>query len=178
MSYHRSRNTLCAVFSLCAIFSRCAAVAAAQEPRPAAPLDAGWRFSQAADLSGVEAPGFDDARWTRVELPHTWNRIGNEGSERSPLSNNFQGIGWYRLHFKAPRATAASRYFLQFDAVGAVADIWLNGRYLGKHAGAFSRFRFDASSSINTSGDNVLVVKADNSRPLACGTSLRLSMVT
>jgi beta-galactosidase len=165
VTYHRSRNTLCAVFSLCAIFSRCAAVAAAQEPRLAAPLDVGWRFSQAADLSGVEAPGFDDARWTRVELPHTWNRIGNEGSERSPLSNNFQGIGWYRLHFKAPRATAASRYFLQFDAVGAVADVWLNGRYLGKHAGAFSRFRFDASSSINTSGDNVLVVKADNSRP-------------
>jgi len=165
VTYHRSRNTLCAVFSLCAIFSRCAAVAAAQEPRLAAPLDAGWRFSQAADLSGVEAPGFDDARWTRVELPHTWNRIGNEGSERSPLSNNFQGIGWYRLHFKAPRAAPGSRYFLQFDAVGAVADVWLNGRYLGKHAGAFSRFRFDASSSIKTSGDNVLVVRADNSRP-------------
>jgi beta-galactosidase len=49
--------------------------------------------------------------------------------------------------------------------VGAVADVWLNGRYLGKHAGAFSRFRFDASSSIKPVGDNVLVVKADNSRP-------------
>ena len=148
-----------------AIFSLAAAVAAAQEPRLIAPLNTGWRFVQAPDLVGAEAPAFDDAHWSPVELPHTWNRIGNEGIERSPLSNNVQGVGWYRLHFKPPQALAGSRYFLQFDAVGAVADVWLNGRYLGKHAGAFSRFRFDASASIKTSGDNVLVVKADNSRP-------------
>jgi beta-galactosidase len=151
--------------ALCAILALCGPVAAAQEPRLITPLDAGWRFTQAPDLSGVESATFDDARWTAVDLPHTWNRIGNDGTERSPLSNNVQGVGWYRLHFKAPHAAAASRYFLQFDAVGAVADVWLNGRYLGKHAGAFSRFRFDASASIDRAGDNVLVVKADNSRP-------------
>ena len=142
-----------------------ASIAAAQDARLIAPLDAGWRFMLAPGLTGAEAPAFDDARWTAVELPHTWNRIGNDGTERSPLSNNVQGAGWYRLHFKPPRGPADSRYFLQFDAVSAVADVWLNGRYLGKHAGAFSRFRFDASSSIKPLGDNVLVVKADNSRP-------------
>jgi hypothetical protein len=26
-----------------------------------------------------------------------WNRIGNEGIQRSRLSNNVQGIGWHRL---------------------------------------------------------------------------------
>jgi beta-galactosidase len=150
---------------LCAILSLYASAGAAQGARLIAPLDAGWRFTQASPASGVEAPAFDDARWSAVELPHTWNRIGNAGTERSPLSNNVQGIGWYRLHFKPPPAAPGSRYFLQFDAVGAVADVWVNGRYLGKHAGAFSRFRFDATSSIKLSGDNVLVVKADNSRP-------------
>ena len=159
MAHHWSRNALCALFSLWAT-----AAAAAAEPRLIAPLDTGWRFTQAEGLTGIEAPTFDDARWTRVDLPHTWNRIGNEGIERSPLSNNVQGVGWYRLHFMAPAAAAGSRYFLQFDAVGTVADVWLNGRYLGKHAGAFSRFRFDASSAIKAAGDNVLVVKADNSR--------------
>jgi len=159
VAYSRSREALCAIFALWA------AVAAAQEPRLTAPLDTGWRFMQAPDLTGVEAPVFDDTHWSSVELPHTWNRIGNDGTERSPLSNNVQGVGWYRLHFKPPRAAAGSRYFLQFDAVGAVADVWLNGRYLGQHAGAFSRFRIDASSSINVSGENVLAVRADNSRP-------------
>ena len=120
---------------------------------------------RAPDVSGAEAPAFDDATWSAVTVPHTWNRIGNEGTQRSPDSNDGQGVGWYRLHFKAPQVAGGARYFLQFNAVGTVADVWLNGRYLGKHAGAFSRFRFDATAAIKSSGSNVLVVKADNSRP-------------
>jgi beta-galactosidase len=129
------------------------------------PLATGWRFRQASDLTGVEAPHFDDSDWSQVTVPHTWNRIGNEGTERSPQSNNVQGTGWYRLKFQAPAAAKGSRYFLQFDAVGTIADVWLNGHYLGKHEGAFARFCFDASAVVNPAGDNLLVVKADNSRP-------------
>jgi beta-galactosidase len=137
----------------------------AREPRIAVDLSRGWRFRQSDDLSGVENPAFDDSRWPAIDLPHTWNRIGNEGTERSPLSNSVQGVGWYRLRFKTPPSTAGRRYFLEFDGVGAVADVWVNGHHLGRHAGAFSRFRFDASDAIDPSGDNLLVVKADNSRP-------------
>ena len=146
----------------------------ADEPRVLVSLDHGWRFQQSASVTGAEGRTFDDSAWSTVEVPHTWNRIGNEGIERSPLSNDVQGIGWYRLRFATPPGAApaaapgqkeASRFFLQFDGVGAIADVWLNGHYLGKHAGAFSRFRFDATAAIDPSGDNVLVVKADNSRP-------------
>jgi beta-galactosidase len=131
-------------------------------------LGKGWRFKQDNLLSGsgVERPAFDDSAWDPVELPHTWNRLGNPGTERSPLSNLVQGVGWYRLRFTIPAAmTGPKRYFLQFDGVGAIADVWLNGRYLGRHAGAFSRFRFDATAALDTVGQNLLVVKADNSRP-------------
>jgi beta-galactosidase len=155
-----SRAMLFAVFSLCA-----ASAAAGQQGRLIQALDSGWRFSQTPGVSGAEAVAFDDARWAAVDVPHTWNRIGNEGMERSPLSNSVQGVGWYRLHFKAPPSGAGRRYFLEFDAVGAIADVWLNGHFLGRHTGPFSRFRFDASTFIKASGDNVLVVKADNSRP-------------
>jgi beta-galactosidase len=142
------------------------AVASQPEPRVVQQLADGWRFKQSSDIRGVEAASYDDSSWAQVTVPHTWNRIGNEGVERSPLSNNIQGVGWYRLRFKTPAAaTAPARYFLQFDAVSTIADVWLNGHYLGKHEGAFARFRFDASSAINPSGDNLLVVKADNSRP-------------
>jgi beta-galactosidase len=129
-------------------------------------LDRGWRFKQDGALSGVENSTFDDSAWPTVELPHTWNRLGNAGTERSLRSNLVQGVGWYRLRFTIPPAlTGPKRYFLQFEGVGAIADVWLNGRYLGKHAGAFSKFRFDATGAIKSSGDNLLVVKADNSRP-------------
>src|SRR5262249_35979621 len=40
-----------------------------------------------------------------------------------------------------------------------------NGHYLGKHEGAFARFRFDATAAMSATGDNVLVVKTDNTRP-------------
>ena len=157
------RRRLCEVFccvALCAPW-----FAAAQDARLNIPLNSGWRFLQQDDLRGAEAPGFDDAQWGAVEVPHTWNRLGNQGFERSPLTNDKQGTGWYRLRFQTPRVAAGSRYFLQFDAVGAVADVWMNGRYIGKHAGAFSRFRFDVSAFMSPSGDNLLAVKADNSRP-------------
>jgi beta-galactosidase len=128
-------------------------------------LDGGWRFKLVKGLSGAEAPGFDDSRWAKVDVPHNWNRIGNAGLVRSPDTNMTQGAGWYRLRFKTPPSPPGSRYFLQFDGAGAIADVWLNGRYLGEHKGAFSRFRFDASAAIDPHGDNVLAVKADNSRP-------------
>jgi beta-galactosidase len=135
-------------------------------PRASVGLDQGWRFKQSDSLVGVENPGFDDSSWATVDVPHTWNRLGNTGVERSPASNTVQGVGWYRLRFRAPAAQAGlERYFLEFDGVGAVADVWLNGRYLGKHSGAFSRFRFDATPAVDPAGENVLVVKADNSRP-------------
>jgi beta-galactosidase len=144
-----------------------AAVGTPAASRTVVDLNHGWRFQQSSALSGVESPAFDDSSWNAVDVPHTWNRLGNPGTTRSPLTNAVQGIGWYRLGFEAPRPEKGrpQRFFLQFDAVGNVADVWLNGHYLGKHAGAFARFRFDATSAINPGGHNVLVVKADNSKP-------------
>ena len=116
--------------------------------RVTVPLTSGWRFKQASGLSGVETSRFNDSDWSQVTIPHTWNRLGNEGLERSPLSNNIQGAAWYRLHFTAPAVAKGSRYFLQFDAVGTIADVWVNGQQVlkdseatGAHAGRVVRGR-------------------------------------
>ncbi|MGZ3306835.1 MAG: glycoside hydrolase family 2 protein, partial [Asticcacaulis sp.] len=138
-----------------------AATAQAYDERP---LDIGWRMKQDNAIAGAESPAFDDSSWQKVDLPHTWNHIGNLGNTRSPQSNSTQGTGWYRLNFRAAPAMG-KRYFMQFDGVGEIADVWLNGQYLGRHMGAFQRFRFDATKALKPGGDNVLVVKADNSRP-------------
>ena len=128
------------------------------------PLDDGWRVRQDNALTGAEAPAFDDSGWQNVDLPYTWNHIGNPGNVRAATSNSVQGVGWYRHSFKVAAVPAGKHYFLQFDGVGEIADVWLNGQYLGQHRGAFQRFRFDATKAIKA-GDNVLVVKADNSKP-------------
>lgn len=162
MSFPFSRGLGAVAMSLAAVLPPALPCLAA-EPRATVALVDGWRFKQASGLTGVESGIFDDSSWSKVTVPHTWNRIGNEGLERSPVSNNVQGIGWYRLHFKASVSPKGARYFLQFDGVGTTAQVWLNGTYLGRHAGSFARFRFDASAALHPSGDNLLVVRADNS---------------
>jgi len=123
----------------------------------------GWRFHLGNPAGDPQLAGYDDHGWQTVSVPHTWNRVGNYGETRRPDADLTRGIGWYRLHFQAPALTGR-RVYLQFDAASIIADIWLNGQKLGHHAGAFSRFRVDATAAIHP-GDNVLAVKIDNSAP-------------
>jgi beta-galactosidase len=152
----------CLLFAATGLLAQ--AVSAA-EPRVSTELQNGWRFKQASGLLGVESAAFDDRDWSEISLPHTWNRIGNSGVELSPDANHVQGTGWYRLRFTPPAAPAGSRYFLQFDGVGEIASVWLNGHFLGRHSGAFARFRFDATAALKPASENLLVVEADNSKP-------------
>ncbi|WP_010126032.1 glycoside hydrolase family 2 [Sphingomonas sp. KC8] len=140
-------------------------------PRRAFDLAQGWRFQQGAQPAEPLAPAFDDHSWKPVNLPHSWNRLGEYRTERSAQTNNFQGVGWYRLRFQSPEKLDGKRAVLQFDGVGTIADVWLNGHYVGRHNGAYSRFRFDVSRFMAAKGDNVLVVKADNSKPKAGSTT-------
>ncbi|MGH8314190.1 MAG: glycoside hydrolase family 2 TIM barrel-domain containing protein [Steroidobacterales bacterium] len=139
--------------------------AAASEPRLTIPLRDGWHFQQGPASGDAQSEAYDDSRWARVSVPHTWNRIGNEGLARSPESNHYHGASWYRLNFPAPATFRGRRAYLQFDGVGAIADVWVNGHYIGRHEGAFSRFRFDVTAELHPQGENVLAVKADNSKP-------------
>ena len=147
------------------------AIARPAATEPAAPsrqiqdLTDNWRFHYGDDAPGATAPAFDDSAWQTVSLPHTWNHIGQYGTKRTADSDNRQGIGTYRLAFRGPAADPSRRHYLQFDGVGNVAEVWLNGVSVGVHKGAFSRFRFDVTAMLKPGADNVLVVKADNSKP-------------
>ncbi|MBU6206402.1 MAG: beta galactosidase jelly roll domain-containing protein, partial [Alphaproteobacteria bacterium] len=128
-------------------------------------LNQGWRFHFGADAPDAPSPAYNDAGWAQVSLPHTWNRLGAYSITRAPDANDKQGIGTYRLHFTGPKADATKRHYLQFDGVGNIATVWLNGVKLGEHRGAFSRFRFDVTGLLKAGADNILVVQADNSKP-------------
>jgi beta-galactosidase len=120
-------------------------------------LDTGWRFLRS-DATGASATAFDDASWTAVTVPHTWNASdGQDGG-----NNYYRGIGWYRRHVSVPAAAAGKRLFLQFDAANIVADVWVNGTSLGQHRGGFSRFRYDVTSAMRAGADNVIAVRVSN----------------
>lgn len=149
-----------------------AASPAARPPAPAAAspeggrrqvaLTDGWLFRRGGEDRPTGADGRDRA-WRSVSLPHSWNRIGSYTAGREAGADLYQGVGWYRRRFATPPGPPGARRFLQFDGVGSVAEVWLNGRRLGGHRGAFSRFRFDVTDALVPGGSNLLVVRADNS---------------
>jgi beta-galactosidase len=141
-----------------------------ESPRVTTDLSTGWhfRFGDAPDT--VTAAGFDDSGWEQVSVPHTWNRIGEYALTRGAATNNKQGVGYYRLNFAAPAAAKGRRQYLDFGAVAIIADAWVNGVHVGQHKGAYSRFRFDVTSVWKPGAANLIVVKADNSKP-ALGSS-------
>lgn len=142
----------------------------AESQRHITPLADGWRFRFGDLPMAVTTPGFDDGDWQEVSVPHSWNRIGEYGLERGGSGNNDQGTGWYRLRIAAPATNPGNRQYLDFAAVSNIADVWVNRQYAGTHKGAFSRFRLDVTQFWKPGHDNLIVVRADNSKP-AIGSS-------
>jgi hypothetical protein len=66
---------------------------------------------------------------------------------------------WYRVAFKVPNAARDQRLTLTFNGVNYAAKVWLNGKELGRFTGAFLRGKFDVTSRVTMSGENVLAVR-------------------
>jgi hypothetical protein len=72
---------------------------------------------------------------------------------------DFFGTIWFRREFRVPAELRGQRLFLRFGAVDYLADVWLNGTYLGSHEGMFNPFEFDVTDLLDLEGTNVIVVK-------------------
>ena len=121
-------------------------------------LDSGWRF-KLGDADGAQNLKFgerSDKLWEIVSVPHCW---GWEDAEQG--KEYYQGPGWYRRELNiAPEPD--KRYFLRFEAAGSVADVYLNGLWLGQHRGAFGAFAFEVTANLSASGTNLIAVRVSN----------------
>ncbi len=90
-----------------------------------------------------------------MNVPGDWN-------SQSPKLEFYEGTVWLRQKFNAD-PKPGKRYFLYFGAVNYEAHVYLNGKKLGQHKGGFTPFQFEVTGTLNT-GENFVVVKADNSR--------------
>lgn len=136
-----------------------------QSQREIRDLTAGWQFVFRDGWSPEAAGAASGEDWAPVALPHTWNRLGEYRETRTAATDNRQGTGWYRRTIDGTGLDPSKRHFAEFDAVGNVADVWLNGRHVGRHAGAFTRFRVELTGVLDFAGANALLVRADNSDP-------------
>ena len=117
----------------------------------------GWRFAvdekQMGHWNKWFDPKFDDSKWKLLKIGN-WEDQG---------FRDYDGVAWYRIHFKMPAKMDSNAVEICFGAVDESAWVWLNGVYLGAHdlgqAGWNSPFAVDCRKEINWGGDNVLVVR-------------------
>jgi len=132
----------------------------AQAAIPLLPLEGtrltdGWLFVKGDSKAGENTP--PKTGWISVSVPHTWN------ADRKPGKEFQRGSGWYKRTVDLPDLSNGQRAYLRFEAVGTIADVYFNGRHLGRHADAFNAFTFEITPYARPGKANELVVRADNS---------------
>ncbi|WP_366183816.1 sugar-binding domain-containing protein [Flavobacterium ovatum] len=74
---------------------------------------------------------------------------------------------WYALQFSVTEGVENQIVDIVFESVDYGCEVWLNGHYLGKHEGVFSKFSFNVNDYLRIhkwdflKGRNMLVVKLD-----------------
>jgi beta-glucuronidase len=71
-------------------------------------------------------------------------------------------VHWYRRDFELPRSSGGTSWVFRFESVNYRAKVWLNGTFLGSHAGAYLPFELRARTAHR--GRNRLVVRVDSRR--------------
>jgi beta-galactosidase len=138
------------------------------QPRPRIALDGPWLVEQAtlstdltmtsrdgaldaieAEAGGRQLPEHDDTNWEPLIVPGTLN-APPDGEE---------GGAWYRRHFEVPGAWGGESVTIRFGSANYVADVWLNGIWLGYHEGGSTPFALAAGDALEPGGDNVIAVR-------------------
>lgn len=118
-----------------------------------------WLF--AGDLPGAngQAVGLNESAFVPVTLPYF--RI--HPHKAFPKTDFEVPVSWYRRHFSLPGSYAGRRIYVEFQAVAKVADVYINGTWVGQHKGAYTPFTFDITNLVTIGGaDNVIAVKVDS----------------
>lgn len=90
-------------------------------------------------------------QWQQVVVPHTWN------AQDGTTAGYYRGSATYCCRFDAPAISRGDRTFIRFEGVSQDATVWLNGKRLGRHRGAFTAFCFELTTLLKPRGNELRV---------------------
>jgi beta-glucuronidase len=117
---------------------------------------AGAYFTNAKPANKSDLVEYDFDKSDQINVPGDWN------SQKENLFY-YEGTVWYKKTFDYAKQNPSNRVFVYFGAVNYQADVYLNGKKLGRHIGGFTPFNFEITSLLKDK-DNFLIVKVDNKR--------------
>ena len=148
-------------------------------------LNGNWLFMPDHKLKFGTLPystNLDDNNWHVMNVPDFWNPVRNwlhlQDSgfphKGSGISDNYRekeearcdaytfdyqktSAAWYRQWIEFPNNLGRKKISLHFDAVSKLADVYVNGNYVGGHVGMFGDFEFDITDYVNP-GNNIITV--------------------
>jgi beta-glucuronidase len=112
------------------------------------------------EASGRHTVGYDDSAWSTKTLPGVENTmVGFEDPNGTEIYEN--GV-WYRRTFTADASWSGKYVKLAFQSVNYIADVWINGVWVGYHEGGYTPFAFDVSSRVTYGATNTIAIRVDN----------------
>ena len=117
--------------------------------------EAYWNTDVPSNTLDRKEHGYND-KYT-LNVPGDWN-------SQADKFLYYEGTVWYKKSFDYQKSDKNNRLYLYFGAVSYRADVYLNGKKLGMHKGAFTPFDFEIPATLLKAKDNFLVVKVDNRR--------------
>lgn len=132
-------------------------------------LDGQWQYMTDPGNQGTRrayySTSFDVSGWEKMPVPSQWYVHGVD----------YHGVVWFRRHFDVPESFPGSILELQFGGVDYDARVWVNGEYVGRHVGAFSSFKLDATKVIRKGARNLIVIRVDS--PIDPGYSAQKTII-
>jgi len=152
-------------------------------------LSGSWLFKPNYEVENQKKlvnPEISDIDWHVMNVPNFWNPVRNwlhlQSGTKMPhpgsgVSDNYlqkeharcSGYtfdykettgGWYRHWIDIPKDLKDKKVSLYFGAVSKIADVWINGHYLGNHIGMFGDFAYDIQDYLRP-GKNLIVVNVN-----------------
>ena len=131
-----------------------------------------WRLQRASEVSAtgeeISTSAFNPENWIVATVPGTvltsYKNIGaipnpNFGSNILNVSESFFNSNfWYRDEFNLPEGFKKDRLFLNFDGINWKANVFVNGKKVGRIEGAFIRGQFDVTDVV-VPGKNVVAIE-------------------
>jgi len=125
-----------------------------------------WEFTPDKSPAGEPQSVPELSGWSAVKVPHIFRQSG--------LKDDM--AGWYRWKFTPSASDAGRRLHLVLEGAASVKDVFVNGRKIGRHVGAFTASVFDLTPAVKPGGVNEILVRVSNRDEEVKGTLSRSTL--